>query len=296
MSSFPPPYPYFNGITYDRAFFNPVSSGLTLSQANAKFLKKTTPDIATALETFQSGIQTDLIKSNGGFGGTIYTDPGPTQTYATLVCQNNSTCSFGGSAGTCNLGGLSSGINIGYNMSNGTQIAVATAASQDTNIAIATKGIYPSGVNKILIGATANTTTLASGTININSPLTPAYTYPVSSSTQLGYSESPAITWSTSANTVIAYSTNLPPGNYTMSFSITLQGAYVANFIYLGSNVFLTELNNYRTSFVPSAFPYTICAGSYTFRNTVTRDISLINNIGNSQTLINGYWNIVRLS
>ena len=60
MSSFPPPYPYFNGITYDSAFFNP-SSVLTLSQANAKFLKKTTPDIATALETFQSGIQTDLI-------------------------------------------------------------------------------------------------------------------------------------------------------------------------------------------------------------------------------------------
>ena len=168
MSSFPPPYPYFNGITYDSAFFNPTSSSLTLAQANAKYLKKTTPDTATAVETFTSGITTDLITSYGGFGGTIYTDPGVgSQTYSTLVCQNNSTWSFGGSAGTCNLGGLSYGVNIGYNMPTGNQITIATAPVQDTNVLIATKGAIVSGTNKIQIGASANTLNVASGTINV---------------------------------------------------------------------------------------------------------------------------------
>ena len=135
MSSNNPPYPYFNGIAYNSAFFVTSGTGLTVSQANAKYLQKTTPDTATALETFQAGVQTDLIKSNGGFGGTIYTDPGVgTQTYSTLVCQNNSTCSFGGSAGTCNLGGLSSGVNIGFNMTAGTQITIGTATAQPHNV------------------------------------------------------------------------------------------------------------------------------------------------------------------
>jgi len=71
MSSFPPPSPYFNGIIYDNSFFNVFSSsGLTLSQANAKFLQKTTPDIATALETFSGGIKTNLISI---YTGTVLT-------------------------------------------------------------------------------------------------------------------------------------------------------------------------------------------------------------------------------
>ena len=61
MSSFPPPSPYFFGITYDSAFFNPVSSGLTISQANAKYLQKKTTDTATALETFSGGLKTNSI-------------------------------------------------------------------------------------------------------------------------------------------------------------------------------------------------------------------------------------------
>lgn len=163
------------------------------------------------------------------------------------------------------------------------------------NILVGTKGALVVGTNKIVVGGIGNDTILTSDTISIN-PLTPNYIYPVASSTQIGYSLSPVVNWSTSAFTVIAFSPNLPPGNYTMSFSITVQGAYVGNFIYLGSNVFSSLLDTYRTSFVPSAFPYTICSGSYTFCNLVSRDISLINYSANSQTLQNGYWNIVRLS
>ena len=147
------------------------------------------------------------------------------------------------------------------------------------------------GSASINIGSTTSTTT-------IYNPLTLSYSssYPITSKTQIGYSESPAVNWSTSAFTVISYSSILPPGNYTMSFSITVQGAYVGNFIYLGSNIYSAALDTYRTSFIGSAFPYTICSGSYTFCNLVSRDISLINYSANSQTLQNGYFNIVRLS
>ena len=57
MVSFSPPYPYFTGIIYDSAYFN-SSSSLTQAQANALYLKKSSPDTATAVETFNAGIIT----------------------------------------------------------------------------------------------------------------------------------------------------------------------------------------------------------------------------------------------
>jgi hypothetical protein len=71
MSSFPPPNTYFNGIIYDSSFFNVISSsGLTLSQANAKFLQKTVADIDPFLATFQSGIKTNDINTTDPTGAT----------------------------------------------------------------------------------------------------------------------------------------------------------------------------------------------------------------------------------
>ena len=57
MVSFSPPYPYFTGIIYDSAYFD-SSSSLTKAQANALYLKKSSPDTATAVETFNAGIIT----------------------------------------------------------------------------------------------------------------------------------------------------------------------------------------------------------------------------------------------
>lgn len=65
MTSANPPYPYFNGITYNSQFFNTSTSsstgGLTQAQANLLYLQKTTNDTATALETFSAGILTNTI-------------------------------------------------------------------------------------------------------------------------------------------------------------------------------------------------------------------------------------------
>ena len=67
MSSFPPPNVYFNGIIYDSDYFVSSSSvsGLTVSQANAKYLQKTVSDTATALEKFNAGIATTTLTASG---------------------------------------------------------------------------------------------------------------------------------------------------------------------------------------------------------------------------------------
>ena len=60
MTSANPPYPWFNGIKYNPPFFASSSTGdLTKAQANALYLRKTFPDTATAIETFQAGIETN---------------------------------------------------------------------------------------------------------------------------------------------------------------------------------------------------------------------------------------------
>lgn len=64
MASSDPPSPYFNGIIFNPSFFETSStSALTQTQANDLYLRKTTTDIATALETFSQGIQTPSIIS-----------------------------------------------------------------------------------------------------------------------------------------------------------------------------------------------------------------------------------------
>ena len=66
MTSANPPYPYYNGIAYNSAYFiTSNGSGLTQAKANTLYLQKTTPDTATAVETFSSGITTNTINTTG---------------------------------------------------------------------------------------------------------------------------------------------------------------------------------------------------------------------------------------
>jgi hypothetical protein len=62
MSSSNPPYPYYDGIPFNPSFFtSDTGTGLSEEQANAKYLQKTTPDTATALETFSAGIKAQKV-------------------------------------------------------------------------------------------------------------------------------------------------------------------------------------------------------------------------------------------
>ena len=53
--------PIYSGITFNSQFFVEETGGLSEAQANALYLRKTFPDTATALETFNSGIQTNAV-------------------------------------------------------------------------------------------------------------------------------------------------------------------------------------------------------------------------------------------
>ena len=61
MSAFYPPSYTFTGINFNSGFFTTPTTGLTETQANAIYLRKTTPDTASALETFSAGIKTGNI-------------------------------------------------------------------------------------------------------------------------------------------------------------------------------------------------------------------------------------------
>ena len=60
-----PPTYYFSGLNFNPAFYE--TEGITESQANALYLRKTVPDTATALETFDFGIVTPSITPTDDF-------------------------------------------------------------------------------------------------------------------------------------------------------------------------------------------------------------------------------------
>jgi hypothetical protein len=100
MTSANQPFPYYNGITYNSAFFTTESgSGLTIAQANAKYLQKTVQDTASALETFSAGIKTDGIDPTTT-GGTIQIGHGATNNNVQIL---NGTYALGTTAGSVNI-------------------------------------------------------------------------------------------------------------------------------------------------------------------------------------------------
>lgn len=158
MSSFPPPYPYFNGIIYDSAFFNPVSSGLTLSQANAKYLQKTISDTATAIETFNAGIKTTKVDSTSSSTNmTIGSNLAPTQTL-TLGSTGTTTVN-NGTLQSQSLAPVAPASNLIIG-------ATSTAGINIGNAGVSTTNLYGT-----VQAGTINSFT-ATGTLNLGSTLT----------------------------------------------------------------------------------------------------------------------------
>ena len=106
MTSASPPYPWFSGITYNPSFFASSSTGdLTKAQANALYLRKTVPDIATALETFNGGVVASSYNITSAAGAIInsYFD---SQTNNTSLFLNTPNVSVGSNAGLVRYGGV----------------------------------------------------------------------------------------------------------------------------------------------------------------------------------------------
>jgi hypothetical protein len=148
MSAYPPPS-YVVSIYNPSYFKGTTSTGLTASQANLLYLKKTTADTATALETFNSGLATNTIQTTTATSDlSIY----PSQTSGNLYIGVNSTSSTGRTGMVHIADGNNMPVGATVHINNGTTNAC------NTNIM---NGATTSGTCNIMTGATT------SGTVNI---------------------------------------------------------------------------------------------------------------------------------
>jgi len=159
MSAFPPPNVYFNGIIYDSQFFE--IPALTLSQANAKYLRKTTPDIASALETFSGGILSNTINPTTT-GGTIQIGHGATNNNVEVAAQINRSVVLHLGDGNTSSGGIHIGNGAGssnnVNILNGAYTSGQTAGT--VNVLSGTNAVGSLGGNMNLFTTSRGTLTI----------------------------------------------------------------------------------------------------------------------------------------
>jgi len=104
MGTYQPPTYYFSGIGFNSAFYEVSTTGISLTQANALYLRKTTQDTATAIETFNAGIKANSIDALTSTGNMVIN----TGTGNTTVGATSGVVYIGN-----NQVGLGSVINIG---------------------------------------------------------------------------------------------------------------------------------------------------------------------------------------
>ena len=186
MSAFPPPNVYFNGIIYDSQFFE--IPALTISQANAKYLQKTTPDIATALETFNGGIATSTMNATSATSSpTIFNNT--TTGQITIAANQTGTLLIGGSGsrtGNINIGNATRGdISIGNAMGVGTNIIRIGTSGRGTLSLRGDSVKVGEGTNNLIELGNAGTTT-----ITLFKAMTPNYLPSTILATNIGYKTS----------------------------------------------------------------------------------------------------------
>jgi len=201
MTSSIPPYPYFNGISYNSAFFTSIDSGLTIAQANSKYLQKTIPDTATAIETFSGGINTALINSTSSTTNmTIASNLAPT---STLTLGSTGTYTVNnGTLQTQSLASVNTGsiMNIGAN--HGSVISIGQAGVSTTNLygttqASAINAFSVSSAMTIGSNLTGGSVTIGgTGTVTLSkpmmsNPITPSYNPSTITTGQIGFSITP---------------------------------------------------------------------------------------------------------
>ena len=245
MTSSNPPYPYFNGITYNPSFFSSSSSsssgsGLTKAQANALYLQKTVADTATGLETFSGGIATNSLNttttaSNLLIGATGNTGTITISTINTGNTNANPAISIGTDAGTktikinnntnsvhCssidlqnysinNIVNTTGDISIGDKQTAGV-INVGTKVDRTGNINIGTGATGPCNIN---IGSTGST-----GLISLSKPITINYATPTATN-QIGYVSGGVFSATALGSSDYAFpkSFQLPIGTYILTFN-----------------------------------------------------------------------------
>ena len=157
MSEEQPPIYYFTNIDFNSSFYD--TEAFTETQANALYLRKTTPDTATALETFNVGI---LSSSLDSLTPTSDLNIAATQTTGDINIANGA--ARGGSA----IVNISSGTN------NSSSVNIMTGTNTNGTFSLRTGSGFGAinigtGANtgSITIGSNNNVTNLNSSTVNL---------------------------------------------------------------------------------------------------------------------------------
>jgi hypothetical protein len=194
---------YFNGIEFNSQYFKDESDiiGFTQDESDARYLKKTITDTATALQTFSSGLN---------FSGEIN---GPT-----IVCTTMKTNTYQSKS-------INQPLTLGNNqISPDARMDIGCNVARTGNINIA--NTQTTGTADIVIGSSLLTT--GSQNIQINRPLTIGYTVNPTSLTQIGGSafinataQSYGATPSTGSSKTLAVLNNIPIGIYQVFYNIS---------------------------------------------------------------------------
>ena len=161
-----PPTQDFTGIFYNSEFWTTETDALTQETGNTLYLRKTTPDTATAVETFSAGVSTQ-------------SQTAPSLSTNVLLYQNQT-------AGTIKLGTSARSVHLSNIDCQGSDINNASAPTTGaiTIGANQTGGIIEIGKN---VARTGDITIGHNNcTINFGGHLTPTYTVMPNSTSEIG--------------------------------------------------------------------------------------------------------------
>lgn len=161
-----PPTQFFSGIFYNPEFWSSGSFSLTQDVANTLYLEKTTPDTATALQTFSAGLSTQSM-----------TAPSLTSDVTLFQSQTAGTIRIASSARSVHCSNIDCQGNAINNASAPANGALTIGSSQIAGTIDIGTNAGRTGV--ITIGANNNT-------INLGGHLTPTYATMPNSTTEVG--------------------------------------------------------------------------------------------------------------
>lgn len=176
MTTSLPPTQSFAGIYFNPNFWTSGSSSLTQDIANGLYLEKTTPDTATALQTFSAGVSTQNMTSpNLAADVNLF----PNQTAGTLKLASSAR-----SVHCSNIDCQGSGINNASTPANG---SLSIGSSQTGTAGTISIGTNAARTGDITIGANGCS-------INLGGHLVPTYTTQPNLNTEIGFTQQFTIT------------------------------------------------------------------------------------------------------
>jgi hypothetical protein len=246
--------PVYSGIQYNSAFFPDANTtGLSEAQANSLYLRKTFPDTATALETFNGITNIGQITIVDSLAVNTQLTLKADNSNAEVVCDNGFNSVFINALGleATSTSSLAVGTtsNVPLSVGTGARTTAVVHHYSDGNNAVAGANVHlnngtnnlsntaiHSGANSggqvnIATGSGSTTaTTIGGGSITINKPLTVGYTPPTDSLASLAFiggtlkATSAFVYTISTTNRAFAPLNGLPNGRYLFKVYVFIGG------------------------------------------------------------------------